>query len=50
MPEEKKPRRSRVLDYYEKKAETAPESGGDDPFQDLDAAFGLDGFGPKDDK
>lgn len=53
MPEEKKRRRSRVLEYFEQRepeAEENPDGGGDDPFQDLDAAFGLDGFDSKGDK
>jgi hypothetical protein len=50
MPEGKR-RRSRVLEYFEQKAKETPESGGDEnPFQDLDAAFGLDGSGTKGDK
>ena len=50
MPEEKK-RKSRVLAHFEQqkaKAEKTPEGGGDEnPFQDLDSAFGLDYFDPK---
>lgn len=48
---EKKPRRSRVLEYFEQQkaeAEENPESGGEEnPFQELDSHFGLAGFGPK---
>lgn len=55
MPEERKRRRSRVLEYFEEQkaeqeaeAEENPEGGGDDnPFQDFDSAFGLDYFDSK---
>jgi hypothetical protein len=48
-------RRSRVLEYFEaQKAEQdrpeETESGGEDSFQDFDAAFGLDRFGAGSDK
>lgn len=49
MPEEKR-RRSRVLEYFEEQEAKTPEGGGDDnPFRDIDAAFGLDGFDSKGD-
>lgn len=52
MSEEKR-RRSRVLEYFEQqeaKAKETPDGGGDDPFRDIDAAFGLDELDPKGDK
>lgn len=49
--DEKKRRRSRVLEHFEKQeaqAEKNAESGGDEnPFQDIDSAFGLDFFDSK---
>ncbi len=57
MAEEKKRRRSRVLEYFEQQeaeaeagAEENPDGGGDNPFQDFDSAFGLDLFDSKGDK
>lgn len=50
MPEEKKRRRSRVLEYFEQQeaeTEATPDGGGDNPFQDFDSAFGLDYFDSK---
>lgn len=49
---ERPQRKSRVLEYFEQqKAEQEAEGGGDEqPFQDLDTAFGLDGFGEGGDK
>ena len=47
--EEPKKRRSRVLEYYEKKQAEEAEAkesgeGDDDPFRDLDSELGLDGI------
>lgn len=48
---DEKRRRSRVLEYFEHKAEEKPETGGDDnPFRDFDSAFGLDIIDSKGDK
>lgn len=44
---EEKRRRSRVLEYFEHKAEEKPESGGDFPFQGIDVAYGLAEPDPK---
>lgn len=54
MAGETRKRRSRVLEYFESRAQEQEqeetEAGGEDSFQDFDAAFGLDGFGKEGEK